>query len=1396
MTIKYWVSGGTSWLLTSSWSLSQGGASGAAVPLPSDDVVFGVSADVSTAGGAVVSMTVNSGVTVNMSGTGTTSLSGDLTVNGTLNQTSASGAMIMGGATTSRIYMAAGVFHKLTINKSSGTATCRLDSAILVNVVSNTSVLTFTSGVFDFNSQTVTCSTFNSPSGTRTWNQTADMYVTGTGATQVFNVNAGLTTTSIAGTVRISGDAGATVIVIVGTSFTAASAWKISLENGYNYNCSGNIYDFNCNGVCSVTGAITVYNNITGAGLGSPLVTLNFSNSSGDQTRTFSWAGSWNIVNFTPGTGTGNIYNITYVRANTINCTTASQTYNFSDLAWTTGIVTCSGASSTYSFANLTWTTGTLVLSGTSSNFYFGTVVTTGLGLIQMTGTGSTYYMNNAGAVANIATVGDITFSNGTIEFGNIGNVILSCRSFTSGSGATRVINWSTTYNSYIQVNGTGGINISNVTGLTTNATDSMAGSTNNCGFKAVMTGGSSTLGALPLASGAFNMYVSGTHNIPSGTVRNLIILDNTTMTAAAAVSIYQTLIGVSLATQTLTGLVVTMLATDTRTVNFPYAIAGATFNGAGATWTITLNVKVATLNGNNASYTYVNLTNTGAGYTLTYGGSASTHIFTYMRGTVASFTGTAGCICTYTDFQLSNTSAALTIGGSGSTHNFNNVTTPTLTANALTTNYNYTNVTVTGTLTSNGSGTYVFTLLRAAVFNSTSTGGTHTYVDAQFTGAATIAGAGTTHNLTYFRAGATSSFTAGTSNFTYTDVGITGGVTLSGTTTVHDVYKLSVSTTVSLSGTSANCNYNWRAATGVIAGVLTFTSGILTLYANMPVFTFSSNNSNARTINFNDFNIITSGTGIFDTGTVTGLVVSRGTTDAGAVLLQGTGVSQFGAQTEPYSLRVIMDATCALNGTIRSLEMRSGAATSGSASAVTVIYGSVTNNGFGGGSLSSLTLTMSSPNVNTYNFPYTIPTISFTGAGATWTISNVIATTVVFNGSGSTYYVTGTSTITTLTHTNGTIDLTGHALDVVTSYTVPNNTNSKAINFGTNNINIASTTGTPWTSIDSNYLTCTGTGKVVVRGGTVNNGGTTRKYTDQPNFYLQENAAAYTLTSPFTCRDLTINNYTPTASFIFYIGGSLAWTFSGSGIPSTVTFTFNTTPAATISTNSTSFSIPTITVNEKTLSAASAVAFTTMTVNSGFNSAGYAITCGTILTVNSSGVITCGASTWTMLGSGVSTGWNAVAGSTMNAGTSNIIFSGSGEKYAAFGSAQTVNQLTTSGTFTPSTGGNGTNWLNLTTDTKVTTLSNTVNPSGFKFTATPTVTNMNNTGISGSLTYIQGNVNSSSTYLKDVPYLSLLNSVTTGGAGWYLGSTAVNNGVNTGWKFIKSTSSSGFSSF
>jgi hypothetical protein len=100
---------------------------------------------------------------------------------------------------------------------------------------------------------------------------------------------------------------------------------------------------------------------------------------------------------------------------------------------------------------------------------------------------------------------------------------------------------------------------------------------------------------------------------------------------------------------------------------------------------------------------------------------------------------------------------------------------------------------------------------------------------------------------------------------------------------------------------------------------------------------------------------------------------------------------------------------------------------------------------------------------------------------------------------------------------------------------------------------------------------------------------------------------------------------------------------------------------------------------------------------------------------------------------------------------------------------------------------------LNISSNTQITNLTNTYNPASFIFTNTPVVTNLNITGISGSLVSITGNLNSTSSYMKEIPYVSVLNSVTTGGAGWYTGVTGVDNGGNSGWHFIKSSVVTGF---
>jgi hypothetical protein len=858
----------------------------------------------------------------------------------------------------------------------------------------------------------------------------------------------------------------------------------------------------------------------------------------------------------------------------------------------------------------------------------------------------------------------------------------------------------------------------------------------------------------MTLANGAFNVYVGegASTSITSGTVRNLVLINNVTITTASVVTVLKSVYawGGSLITQNLTGLTLNMTGIDYYTYDFNYRVSVVNFTTASAHWTLT-NVYATTGNftGGFSTYDYGNLNIVGV---LTYGGSQANHYFIYARAASATYNGTNFAACTYDDFQLTG---AHTIGGTDTTHTMNYV--------------------------------------RAASGSYTGTG-TFNYYDVGFTGLLTASGTGSTHNLTLVTA-ASITLSGTTVNYALTNCTATTTITLSGASSYYTITYVRTGNLV-LSGSGAQYYSYDVVATNTTSGV-NLTLGNLVLYQDLTAAAFLCTGASARSINFGNYNIITSGVGVWNLATTTGLTTS---TTGGGAYLQGSGTVSLGTLDQNNAINITLLINAAFTtGTMRNFVNSLGYLNNAyypTGTPTLTIYGNVilsNNPGFALGQTdfspywSAIPIIMGRPDGGAQTLQ--------TATDTPWGPALLTLGSLTIN-QPNTIQLTYPTGATTFVHTNGTLDLTSYSLNVKTSYTVTNNANAKYISFGANDIIIAATTGTPWSATDSNYLTCSGTGQVTIRGGTVVNGSTSRKYADQPNFYLQENATAYTLTSPFTTRNLTINNYTPTASFIFYIGGNLVWTFSATGIPSTVTFTFNSSPAATISTNTTSFALPLVTVNDKTLTAASNILFTDMVVNSGFASAGYTMNVSTLLTVNSAGSITCGASTWNMLGSGASTGWNMISGATIDAGTSTIAFSGAGEKYAAFGSGQTVNQLTNSGTFTPSSGGDGTNWLNLTTATTVRTLTNTVTPAGFKFTATPTVGNLSITGVSGSPAYLQGNLTNNGVYLQNIPYVSLLNSSTTGGAGWYLGYTAVDNGGSTGWHFINSSAFSGMAFF
>lgn len=208
------------------------------------------------------------------------------------------------------------------------------------------------------------------------------------------------------------------------------------------------------------------------------------------------------------------------------------------------------------------------------------------------------------------------------------------------------------------------------------------------------------------------------------------------------------------------------------------------------------------------------------------------------------------------------------------------------------------------------------------------------------------------------------------------------------------------------------------------------------------------------------------------------------------------------------------------------------------------------------------------------------------------------------------------------------------------------------------------------------------------------------------------------------------------------------------------------------------------------TLQDAFSVAANSFSVNQGsFNSGNYSITLGFFFgTGTATRSITLGTSTVTSTITSANTFWSMTStGVTLSAASSTITLSNTSANTRTFAGAGL-----TYGTLTYTLAGS-TGQLNITGANTFGTInfSDVTNARTLAFTAatTTTVTNFNVNGTSGKLMSVNSITAATHTLSKpsgtvSCDYLSLTNSIATGGASWYAGANSTDVSGNTGWIF------------
>jgi len=424
-----------------------------------------------------------------------------------------------------------------------------------------------------------------------------------------------------------------------------------------------------------------------------------------------------------------------------------------------------------------------------------------------------------------------------------------------------------------------------------------------------------------------------------------------------------------------------------------------------------------------------------------------------------------------------------------------------------------------------------------------------------------------------------------------------------------------------------------------------------------------------------------------------------------------------------------------------------------------------------------------------------------FTGRGNTQQILGngvTFAQSITITNIGGTVQLT--SAVTTdvarqITLSNGTLDLQSYTL-TTGLFTSSASAEARTIAFGTGNITVGNTAGGSVWITGPTGLTTTGSKTVNVSyagaiGTTITPGALDE--TQAVDFNITAGTYALTITSTGRTRNLNFTGFAGSvvntaiviygdlvlASGATYTAGANGWLFSStSGTPRTIT-----TNAKTMDFPLTFNGVGGSWVLQDALTMGSARTLThtngTINLNGKTLTVGTAYTTGTgtkDLTFNG-GTLICPTAAATAFNNAAPTGYTTTAGTgtgtiSMTAATAKT-FQGGGSTYNC-----TINQ-----------GGAGA--LTITGANTFNDITNTVQPASVLFTAgtTTTFNNFNLNGTAGNLITIASATAATHTLSKasgtvSCDYLSITNSIATGGAAWYAGANSTNGGGNTGWNF------------